>query len=223
MKRLPMGLMLVIILAWAAPAQAQLFFPKKQKPNPTQRVPELIVIVKADPDERRRAHAAEELRDYDAAVFTEIVPVLADVLLHDKKVNVRLEALNSLSKIRPVSAVAGHAMEKAAADDDSVRVRLQAKAALPKYHLAGYSAKSSVPAPLGKTQTAEPPLAAPTAKVVQAPPPPKVVPAPPPTVVQAPPAVEDVPMYPPIPRPFPPVAAPPAKTPLPAEGPSLFP
>jgi len=224
MKRLPMGLMVVIVLACAAPAQAQLFFPKKQKPNPTQRVPELIVIVKTDADERKRAHAAEELREYDPAVFTEIVPVLADVLLHDKKVNVRLEALSSLAKIRPVSAVAGRAMEKAAADDDSVRVRLQAKASLPKYHLAGYSAKSSGPAPAGKTQTAEPPLATPTPKVVQTPQAPKVVQAPPPSaVVQSPPTVEDVPMNPPIPRPFPPVAAPPAKTPPPAVGPSLFP
>lgn len=221
MKRLPMGLMLVIILAWAAPAQAQLFFAKK-KPNPTQRVPELIVIVKTDADERKRAHAAEELREYDPAVFTEIVPVLADVLLHDKKVNVRLEALNSLAKIRPVSAQAGRAMEKAAADDDSVRVRLQAKASLPKYHLAGYTAKSSAPAPVGKTQTAEPPLATPKAPplpkvVVQSPSAPKVVPAPPPVTV------ESVPTDPPIPRPFPPIAAPPAKTPPPAQGPSLFP
>ncbi len=222
MKRLPIGLMLVLVLAWVAPAQAQLFFTKKQKTNPTQRVPELIVIVKTDADERKRTHAAEELREYDPAVFTEIVPVLADVLLHDKKVNVRLEALSSLTKIRPVSLQAGRAMEKAAADDDSLRVRLQAKASLPKYHLAGYSSKSGGSAPGGKTQTEEPPLATPRVPpppkvVVQAPPAPKVVPSPPTTV-------ESVPSDPPIPRPFPPIA-PPAKTPPPAaaQGPSLFP
>lgn len=214
MKQLPMGLMLVIVVAWTAPAQAQLFFPKKAKPNPTQRVPELIVIVKTDSDERKRAHAAEELRDYDPGVFTEIVPVLSDVLLHDKKVNVRLEALTSLTKIRPVSVVAGHAIEKAAADDDSVRVRLQAKASLPKYHLAGYLSKPATPAPApkGKTQTGEPPLATPAA-----PPAPTVVASPPPK------SVESVPSDPPIPRPFPPIATPPAKTPPPAQGPSLFP
>jgi HEAT repeat protein len=214
MKRLPIGLLLVIALAWAAPAQAQLFFPKKQKPNPTQRVPELIVIVKTDPDEHKRTHAAEELREYDAAVFTEIVPVLADVLLHDKKMNVRLEALNSLTKIRPVSTTAGRAMEKAAADDESLRVRLQAKASLPKYHLAGYSSKSAMPASNGKAQTEEPPLATPTP-----PAPPKVVASPP-----APPrVVGSVPSDPPIPRPFPPIAVPPVKTPEPGQGPSLFP
>ncbi len=112
MKRLPIGLMVVMVLAWAAPAQAQWFFSKKQKPNPTQRVPELIVIVKTDADERKRTHAAEELREYDATVFTEIVPVLADVLLLDKKMNVRLEALNSLARIRPVSTTAGRAWKK---------------------------------------------------------------------------------------------------------------
>jgi HEAT repeats len=205
MKRLPIGLLLVIILACTAPAPAQWFFPKKQKPNPTQRVPELIMIVKTDPDERKRTHAAEELREYDATVFTEIVPVLADVLLNDKKMNVRLEALNSLAKIRPVSATAGHAMEKAATDDESLRVRMQAKATLPKYHLAGYSPKSATAASMGKVQTEEPPPA------------PKVVVPPPPRTL------ESVPSDPPIPRPFPPLAVPPAKTPPPQQGPSLFP
>jgi hypothetical protein len=159
MKHLPRGLLLLIVLAWAAPAPAQWIFAKKQKVNPSQRVPELILIVKTDPDERKRTHAAEELRDYDSATFTEIVPVLVDVLQQDKKMNVRLEALNSLAKIRPVSARAGQAIEKAGAADESWRVRLQAKTSLPKYHLAGYSSRKSDPAPVKKTSTSEPPLA----------------------------------------------------------------
>lgn len=159
MKHLPRGLLLLIVLAWAAPAPAQWIFAKKQKVNPSQRVPELILIVKTDPDERKRTHAAEELRDYDSATFTEIVPVLVDVLQQDKKMNVRLEALNSLAKIRPVSARAGQAIEKAGAADESWRVRLQAKTSLPKYHLAGYSSRKSDPTPVKKTSTQEPPLA----------------------------------------------------------------
>src|SRR5262249_14252059 len=75
MKRLPALLMLLTVLAWAAPATAQLFA-KKPKVNPSQRVPELILIVKTDTDDRKRARAAEELRDYDVDVFAEIVPVL---------------------------------------------------------------------------------------------------------------------------------------------------
>ena len=162
MKRLQGGLLLVIVLAAAAPAPGQWLFAKKTKINPSQRVPELILIVKTDPDERKRHHAAEELRDYDVMTFTEIVPVLVDVLQHDKKHGVRGEALTSLTKIRPASVMAGKAIEKAAADDDTLRVRLQAKAALPKYHLALGSAKKSESAPTSnKKTTEEPPLGLP--------------------------------------------------------------
>src|SRR5262249_46148288 len=140
------------------PAPAQWLF-KKAKANPAQRVPELILTVKTDPDERKRAHAAEELRDYDTATFTEIVPVLADVLLHDKKAGVRLEALASLAKIRPSSVTAGQAMEKAATEDEVLRVRLQARTALAKYHLAGYSSKKGqMTSTSNKKTTVEPPL-----------------------------------------------------------------
>jgi hypothetical protein len=161
MKHLLAGIVLVI-LASPSPAQAQLFG-KKARINPSQRVPELILIVKTDGDERRRAMAAEELRDYDVTAFTEIVPVLADVLKNDKKVNVRLEALLSLTRIRPVSVLAGQAIEKAAADDESWRVRFQAKSALPKYHLAGYTPPKGQPAPGPKQTTQEPPVKAPPA------------------------------------------------------------
>ena len=203
MNRLAAWLPLLILLAWVAPTPAQGIFAKKPKVNPTQRVPELILTVKTDTDERKRAHAVEELRDYDAATFTEIVPVLVDVLLHDKKLNVRLEALGSLTKIRPVTSMAGHAIEKAAADDESWRVRLQAKTSLPKYHLAGYTKKID-PAPTKKKPTDEPPVTAS----------PQPVPPTPPVVNS-------------FPRPLPPgditpPAAPKAAPPT-QQGPALFP
>lgn len=169
MKRLFGALMLVIMLAWTASAPAQWFTAKKPKVNPTQRVPELILTVKTDPDERKRLHAAEELREYDAAIFNEIVPVLGDVLRHDKKLGVRLEALNSLAKIRPVSTLAGQAIEKSAADDEALRVRLQAKALLPKYHVALNAAKKAE-ASAQKKGTNEPPLIEPQAPARLAPP-----------------------------------------------------
>ena len=157
MKRCSGILVLVILLGWTAPASAQLFT-KKVKPNPSQRVPELILILKTDPDEKKRAHAAEELRDYDVTLFAEIVPVLVDVLANDKKVSVRLEAVTSLEKIRPVNALAGHALEKAAANDDSWRLRLSAKTALTKYHWSGYSATKTEALPTAiKKWTSEPP------------------------------------------------------------------
>jgi HEAT repeats len=157
MKRLQGVLLLVIVLAWTAPAPGQWIFAKRPKINPSQRVPELILTVKIDPDERKRHDAAEELRNYDVTTFTEIVPVLVDVLENDKKHGVRAEALTSLTKIRPATLQAGRAIEKAASKDDNLLVRLQAKAALPKYHLVLSTTKKSDPAPTKKT-TNEPPL-----------------------------------------------------------------
>src|SRR5436309_8145239 len=84
MKRLQGLVVLLALPVCAMPGEAQLFF-KKNRPVPAQRVPELILTLKTESDERKRAAAAEELRDYDAKTFGEIVPVLIDVLHNDKK------------------------------------------------------------------------------------------------------------------------------------------
>jgi HEAT repeats len=161
MVRLRLLFLLALAPAWlASGAQGQFLF-KKTRPTPSQRVPELILTVKTEGDERKRAQAAEELRDYDTRTFTEIVPVLVDVLQHDTSTSVRLEALTSLSRVRPVNQSAGQALEQAA-HDESWRVRLQAKSALLKYHLAGYSRNDQTGAPAATAQ--EPPLADPMAQ-----------------------------------------------------------
>lgn len=160
MKNLRWLLVLLVLPAAGLPAHAQFFF-KKNRPAPAQRVPELILTLKTEADERKRAQAAEELRDYDAKVYAEIVPVLIDVLHNDKKPGVRIEALNSLYRLRPVSQAAGHAIEYAASGDESLRVRLQAKSALLKYHLAGYSNNGKNEPSAFQPTTAEPPLADP--------------------------------------------------------------
>ena len=136
-------------------------------------------------------------------------PVLADVALHDKKPNVRVEALTSLARIRPVNPIAGQTLEKAAVEDETLRVRLHAKAALPKYHLAGYAPVKNAPQPK-KKQTDEPPIGeSPTPPATGAKPLPKFQPLPPGG----------------SPRPLPPsVATPKTPTPPPqVEGPALFP
>jgi len=224
MKRLHGILVLVILLGWTAPAPAQLFA-KKVKPNPSQRVPELILILKTDPDEKKRAHAAEEIREYDATLFTEIVPVLVDVLQQDKKTSVRMEAVNSLAKIRPVNGLAGHALEKTAATDESWRVRLQAKTALTKYHWSGYSAAKTEMMPTSsKKATPEPPLAALAPPVIPtvAPTPAPATPRPLPLTPTSGPIARPLPMGPPNDAPPPLPTAPSAPT-APAQGPSLFP
>ena len=83
--------------------------------------------------------------------------VLIDVLRNDPKPGVRSEAAQSLSKLRPVSQPAGHALEQAMQNDASMRVRLQARSALLMYHWAGFHTTKLQDAPL--LQTKEPPLA----------------------------------------------------------------
>ncbi len=212
----------IVSLSFAADASAQIFFRQKPRVNPSQRVPELIITLKTDSDERKRARAAEELRDFDTTTFAEIVPVLVDALLMDKKSSVRLEALAGLVRIRPVNSLAGQAIEKAASDDESLRVRLTARAGLAKYHLAGYSSKRPDATTANRKVTGEPPLS-----VIP-------FPSPTPTPTIELPRVELVPMPGPVvtspnapPRPLPKaVTTPPvnkttAEPPL--QGPSLFP
>ena len=67
----------LIVMTAMIPAYVEgQLFGKKSGPrtDPKVRVPELLYVVKMDPDERRRAAAAEELRDYNPQQFAEIVP-----------------------------------------------------------------------------------------------------------------------------------------------------
>jgi hypothetical protein len=100
-------------------------------------VPQLVIAVKSETDESKRASAAKELRDYDAAAYPDIVPVLIDVLQHDPKAGVRSEAVQSLAKLRPLSSEVGTALEEATRDP-SFRVRWQARSSLMSYRMSGY-------------------------------------------------------------------------------------
>jgi len=140
------------------PSSAGVFFGRKSKKaaTPVERVPELLALIKTDGDESKRAAAAQELRQYDAAQYPAMIPVLVEVLLSDKKPGVRAEAAQTLGKLRPISQQAGLALEQALSNDASMRVRLQARSSLLQYHWSGYhSTKKDDLAP----QTKEPPLA----------------------------------------------------------------
>jgi hypothetical protein len=147
-------LLLLVLIPLVNPSlQAGILFGrKKDKPDPQQRVPELIAILKSDKDADKRSKAAEELRLYDPAQFPQIVPALIDALQNDAKPGVRVDAAQSLGKLRPVSQMVGEALEQALAKDPSMRVRLQARSTLLQYHWAGYrSAKKTDPPPLSTT------------------------------------------------------------------------
>jgi HEAT repeats len=144
MRKLVAALLITVPIAWLAPANAQLFN-RKPKTPPAQRVPELIVQAKADPDERKRAAAAEELREFDTKTYPEIVQVLADVARTDPKTGVRYEAISSLAKLRPVSQLGGQTLEWAAVHDVALKVRWEAKSSLMSYRWAGYHSAKNDP------------------------------------------------------------------------------
>ena len=154
-------LIVVLLAATAVPAWAGIFFNRKPKGNPTERVPTLIYALKAEQDEHKRAAAAEELRNYDTGAYPEIVNALVDAAMTDTSAAVRSEAVHSLGKIRPISQRAGWALEQATANDASVRVQVQARSALLTYRMSGYhSAKNGEPPVEGRSlKTFEPPLA----------------------------------------------------------------
>jgi hypothetical protein len=153
-------LILLLLPVLALPAQAGIIFGKKPpKPDPAQRVPELIKTVRTDGDESKRVEAVEELRQYDPTAFPEIYPALIEALLNDGKAAVRAEAASTIGKLRPVSQDAGNALEMALDKDDSMRVRLAVRSALMQYRWAGFRAGKKEAPP--QITTKEPPLADP--------------------------------------------------------------
>lgn len=153
--------MFFVVLGWIA-CQGNAhggLFGKKNKPEPKDRVPELIAIVKTEQDEHKRASAANELRQFDPTAFPDIVPVLIEVLQNDAKTSVRTEAAESLGKMRPVSKQAGLALEQALDKDASMRVRMQARYSLLQYHWAGYRSASKEKDATITAESKEPPLA----------------------------------------------------------------
>jgi hypothetical protein len=226
---------LLIGFCVAEGASAGIFFKRKQ-PSPT-RLQELIGILKTDANESKRAEAAAELGGYDGKAHPEIVPVLTEALMRDPSANVHLQAVEALGKIRPVSQEAGQALEFALANDSSTRVRLQARATLLQYRLAGYRSAAGegpklVPPPPQPLTNREPPLADSAPERVTppafapSPPPPTFVPwnPPPPPVLVAP---QPASRYVPLPggvRPMaPPVQPAPVVVPMPTAEPALAP
>ena len=145
-----------VALALAIPAQAGLF-KRSAKPDPAVHVPALLEALKSHKDERARADAAGELDEYDAKAFPDILPALVEALKSDPSSAVRSRAAESIGKVRPITVTAGYALERAAADDDSFKVRLSARTALLKYRVLGHMPGVKI------EESVEPPLAAGTA------------------------------------------------------------
>jgi hypothetical protein len=204
--------------------QAGIFFNRKPKANPSERVPQLVYTLTSEQDEAKRAAAAEELRNFDGTTYPEIISALADAAMKDPQINVRLQAVQSLAKIRPVSQRAGWALEQVVAKDPSPRVQLQARGALLQYRMSGYHGTGGVepPPPSRMIKTEEPPLAPPDNEAGRPSPTParaiKVVPLNPASPV---PSGQEVPVLAPASAPMPDRLEP-SQAPLPSgDGPEL--
>jgi len=155
--------LLVLVLTALAPLPANAgFFSRKPKPNPAERVPELLIQLKTHTDETQRSNAAEELRQFDPKSYPEIMTGLIGALSKDASPSVRSEAAASLGKLRPISQQAGYALEQAQNNDGSIRVRMAARQALFQYHIVGYRSggRPEMNADKGATQPVSAPPAA---------------------------------------------------------------
>jgi len=197
-------LLLVPLIAIAVAMNAQAG-PRRPKPGPDV----LIETLKTNPDERARAAAIEDLRDYDLKNFPDILPAWIEALQHDSSVDVRLAAARSIGGMRPISQQGGFALERAAHTDPSWLVRGAANRNLGTWKLFfGYRPGR---APVQQNfQTGEPPLAAPLPPIKATP----LVAPPtnpgPPAMSPPPRAPATIPPIPPAPNTLPPIPTAPA-------------
>src|SRR5947209_8404589 len=75
------ALTILMVAGVAAPVSAGIIFNRKPKVSPNERVVQLVAVVKTEADDRKRAAAAKELRDFDPTKFPEVVTVLLDCAL----------------------------------------------------------------------------------------------------------------------------------------------
>lgn len=130
--------------------------PDKDEPQPKSK--QIVETLKSDTDEKKRQAAAVQLRDEDPRTNADILPTLIASLQRDPSTAVRSEVAETIGKLKPVSQVAGAALEQTFVSDPSESVRKSSQKALWDYHLNGYR---STGANAAMPQTAEPPLAKP--------------------------------------------------------------
>lgn len=154
-----LSLLLVVMFDGVA-ARADGLLRRGPRPNPTEHVPLLIKTLNSDLDDRRRADAASDLRDYDPKTFPDIIPALVEALNNDSSTSVRVEAATSIGKLRPISLIGGYALEQAEMNDPALRVRVVATTHLKVWVLFHGYKRGRMPDPLAN-QSEEPPLADP--------------------------------------------------------------
>jgi hypothetical protein len=168
MRRLIWTSVPILVLLALTTAEAGIFS-RKDKPAPAVQVMDLLKTLKNAPEAGKRADAAEELREFDAAAFPEIVPVLINALQSDSSSSVRKQAAESLGKIKPTSVEALQALEQAEKQDDAMLVRWKARTAQLGYRAPQKPQGAPAPAAAPQTVSTPPPPPAPVVKIVPGP------------------------------------------------------
>lgn len=150
----------------AATVQAQaggIFVSRKPAPNPDQHIYKLVNLAQSCRNSSQRAHAVQQLRNFDAVKYPQVVPVLVNVLRTDKSINVRIEAARSLGRVRPLTPAAREALAEASMHDSAFRVRWQARTSLTVYTVARINPRNYAPtnSKASRMTTKEPPVGGP--------------------------------------------------------------
>lgn len=197
--------------------------------DPARRVHDLLTTLRQDPKADRREHAAFSLRSFPADKYFEILPTLTECLAQESEPAVRRAIVQTLGELRPRSAEALEALEHAAEQDPSWRVRQSARWAKRGYKVETPAAPlpTSPPAndlPAASSTGRSGPVADPApANVFSTPPPPPGQPMPPLPLPPAPKREwklfpwlrkkETVPSPPPVMAPTEPILAAPPRSP----------
>lgn len=120
-------------------ASGGVLFNRKSKQKPAaDGAGDGVRILRTDPDERRRAAAAEELSKIDLKKNPTAGVALLEAVQRDPSSVVRTQAAESLGKLRPLTVQVGRALEEAFNSDPAQSVRLAARNSLTQYVQAGF-------------------------------------------------------------------------------------
>lgn len=108
---------------------------KSTKPpvTPSERIEQLLSILKTDRKEDKRLKAAEELASLASSEYPEIVSGLIDALVRDSSTSVRKAVIHSLAAIEPATHEVKDALDQAVKSDKAWTVRQAARIALWRY------------------------------------------------------------------------------------------
>lgn len=105
----------------------------KPKITPSERIEQLLHILKTDRKDEHRSNAAEELGKLASPEYPEVVSGLIDALVRDESSSVRKVVVRTLSGIQPATHEVKEALDQAVKQDKAWTVRQAARLAVWRY------------------------------------------------------------------------------------------